>query len=157
VKKNKLHQILYLLLLITIIFNLSHGQAEEVKKFLTLKNNEVNLRLGPSFEYPVKLIYKKKYLPVIITDKSETWRKIKDFENNSGWIHVSQLSKKKSAINITQNSVMYKKPSIYSKPLARLEIGRLVLIKKCKIKWCKINSGNFSGWILENYLWGKIN
>ncbi len=156
-KKNKLHQILYLLLLITIIFNLSHGQAEEVKKFLTLKNNEVNLRLGPSFEYPVKLIYKKKYLPVIITDKSETWRKIKDFENNSGWIHVSQLSKKKSAINITQNSVMYKKPSIYSKPLARLEIGRLVLIKKCKIKWCKINSGNFSGWILENYLWGKIN
>ena len=128
-----------------------------LKKFLTLKNNEVNLRLGPSFEYPVKLIYKKKYLPVIITDKSETWRKIKDFENNSGWIHVSQLSKKKSAINITQNSVMYKKPSIYSKPLARLEIGRLVLIKKCKIKWCKINSGNFSGWILENYLWGKIN
>ena len=52
------------------------------------------MRSGPSFDHPIKLIYKKKYLPVIILDKFETWREIKDFENNSGWIHVSQLSKK---------------------------------------------------------------
>ena len=62
-------------------------------------------------------------------DKSETWRKIKDFYNNSGWIHVSQLSKKKSAINIKNYSI-YKKPTIYSKPIVKLEIGRLVLIRK---------------------------
>tara|TARA_B100001123_G_scaffold190202_1_gene217027 strand:+ start:5103 stop:5570 length:468 start_codon:yes stop_codon:yes gene_type:complete len=127
------------------------------KNFLSLRNDEVNLRQGPSFEYPVKLIYKKKYLPVVIIDKSETWRQIKDFENNSGWIHISQLSKKKSAINTKNNSIIYNKASIYSKPIARLEIGRLVLVKKCKVKWCKIVSGNFNGWILESYLWGKIN
>ena len=38
----------------------------KIEIFLSLKNNEVNLRQGPSFEYPIKLIYKKKYLPVII-------------------------------------------------------------------------------------------
>ena len=69
--------------------------ANEEINFLSLKNNEVNVRLGPSKEYPVKFIYKKKYLPLEILDNSETWRKIKDFENNSGWIHISQLSKKK--------------------------------------------------------------
>jgi len=124
---------------------------------LSLRNNEVNLRQGPSFKYPIKLIYKKKYLPVIILDKSETWRKISDFENNSGWIHISQLSKKKSAINIKKNSILYKKSTIYSKPIAKLESGRLVLIKKCKAKWCKITSGDYGGWILKNTLWGKIN
>ena len=113
------------------------------------------MRQGPSFEYPIKLIYKKKYLPVIILDKSETWRKIRDFENNSGWIHVSQLSKKKSAINIKNNSIIYKKPTIYSKPIARLEVGRLVIIKRCKLKWCKIITGDFNGWIKKKYLWGK--
>ena len=123
---------------------------------MTLKNDEVNLRLGPSFEYPIKLIYKKKYLPVIILDKSETWRKIKDFENNSGWVHISQLSKKKSALNIKKNCVIYKNPSMYSKPVAKLEIGRLMLIKKCETKWCKITSGSYGGWILKNSLWGKI-
>ena len=122
-----------------------------------MKNNEVNLRQGPSFEYPIKLIYKKKYLPVIVIDRSETWRKINDFENNSGWIHISQLSKKKSAINKKNNSIIYKRSTIFSKPIAKLETGRLVLIKKCNIKWCKINSGEYSGWIEKNHLWGKVN
>ena len=115
------------------------------------------MRQGPSFEYPIKLVYNKKYLPVIILDKSGPWRKIKDFENNTGWIHTVLLSKKKSAINTKNNSVLYKKPTIYSKPIAKLESGRLVLIKKCKEKWCKITTGDFSGWIKKNYLWGKIN
>ena len=128
--------------------------AEEY--FLTLRNETVNLRQGPSFEYPIKLIYKKKYLPVIIIDKSETWRKILDFESNSGWIHVSQLSKRKSAINIKKNSILYKKSTIYSKPIAKIEIGRLIFIKKCKIKWCKIISGTYEGWVYKNSLWGKI-
>ncbi len=67
----------------------------EEKYFLTLRNDEVNLRQGPSFEHPVKILYKKKYLPVLVIDISDNFRKIKDHENNSGWIHISQLSKKK--------------------------------------------------------------
>ena len=63
--------------------------------FLTLRNDKVNLRQGPSFEYPIKILYKKKFLPVIIQDKYGNFKKIKDHENNSGWIHISQLSKKK--------------------------------------------------------------
>ena len=153
IKKNSLFLIILIYL---FFFTNSLSFANNDVYFLSLKNNEVNLRQGPSFEYPIKLIYKKKYLPVIIIDKSETWRQIKDFKNNSGWIHISQLSKKRSAINIIKNSVIYKKYSIYSKPIAKLEIGRLVLIDKCKIKWCKVNSGNYSGWILKDRLWGKI-
>ena len=133
-----------------IIFLFSKTFAKDKTIFLSLKNNEVNLRQGPSFEYPIKLVYKKKYLPIMILDKSETWRQIKDFKNNSGWIHISQLSKKKSGINTENNSVMYKKPTIYSKPIAKLEIGRLVLIKKCNLIWCKITSDSFSGCIKKN-------
>ena len=147
----------FLTLFFLTLFFISESTSNESKNFLSLKNNEVNLRQGPSFEYPIKLIYKKKYLPVIILDKSETWREIKDFNNNSGWIHISQLSKRKSALNFENNSILYKKPTIYSKPIAKLENGRLVLIKKCNLKWCKITSGNFDGWIKKNYLWGKIN
>ena len=155
-RKNNNHYLIIFVLFFLILFFFPKSFANESKKFLSLKNNEVNLRQGPSFEYPVKFIYKKKYLPIEILDKSETWRKIKDFENNSGWIHVSQLSKKKSAINIKNNSILYKKSTIYSEPIAKLEIGRLVLIKKCNLKWCKIISGGFKGWIFKDSLWGKI-
>ena len=59
--------------------------------FLTLRYNKVNLRQGPSREYPVKIFYKKKFLPVLIQDQSDNFRKIRDHENNTGWIHISQL------------------------------------------------------------------
>ena len=156
-KKINRNLIFVIFLFFSTLFFFNKLFANENIRFLSLKNSEVNLRQGPSFKHPVKLIYKKKYLPILILNKSETWRKTKDFENNSGWIHISQLSRKKSALNIKNNSVMYKKPTIYSKPIAKLEVGRLVLIKKCKEKWCKITSGNFSGWIKKKYLWGKIN
>ena len=155
-EKNNRHYLIILVLFFSILFFISRSFANESINFLSLKNNEVNLRQGPSFEYPIKFIYKKKYLPIEVLDESETWRKIRDFENNSGWIHTSQLSKKKTAICIKNNSVIYKKPTIFSKPIAKLEIGRLVLIKRCKVKWCKIASGGFNGWIYKNSLWGKI-
>ena len=156
-KKSNKYYLILLVLFFSILFFLQDSFAKDDINFLSLKKDEVNLRQGPSFEYPIKLIYKKKYLPVIILDKSGSWKKIKDFENNTGWIHTVLLSKKKSAINIKNNSVLYKKPTIFSKPIAKLETGRLMLIKKCKVKWCKINSGDYGGWILKNTLWGKIN
>lgn len=122
--------------------------------FLTLRNEKVNLRQGPSFEYPIKLFYKKKFLPVLIQDKSENFRKIRDHENNTGWIHISQLSKKKAAITIEDNLIIFSKPSIYSKPSALLKKGRLCKIKKCKEDWCKVQVENFKGWVKKDGLWG---
>ena len=62
----------------------------------------------------------------------------------------------KSAINIKNNLLIFSQPKIYSKPIAKLEKGRLVLIKKCKENWCKVNTDNFLGWVKKENLWGKI-
>ena len=122
--------------------------------FLTLRNDKVNLRQGPSFDYPVKIFYKKKFLPVLIQDKSENFRNIRDHENNSGWIHISQLSKKKAAITTDDDLILFSNSTIYSNPVALLKKGRLVRINKCKDNWCKINSGKFKGWLQRKSLWG---
>ena len=124
--------------------------------FLTLRNEKVNLRQGPSFEYPIKIFYKKKHLPVLVQDKYSNFRKIRDHENNSGWIHVSQLSKKKAAINIDEKTIVFKNPTIYSKPLVILKKGKLCLIIKCKNEWCKIKVGKYKGWVKNENLWGRL-
>ena len=95
-------------------------------------------------------------MPVLVQDKSENFRKIRDHENNSGWIHISQLSKKKAAIVVDKNSYIYSKDTVYSKPLAIAEIGKLLLVKKCKNEWCKITDKKVTGWIKSKYLWGKL-
>ena len=144
-------------LIIVYIFNPFNSAANEKINFLSLKKGKVNVRQGPSFDYPIKFIYKKKYLPVVIVDTSDSWRKIRDHKNNLGWIHISQLSKTKSAISLKNNIILYKKPTIYSKPTAKVESGRLFIVKKCKDVWCKVESGNYIGWIYKINLWGKFN
>ena len=124
--------------------------------FLTLRNDKVNLRQGPSFDYPVKIFYKKKFLPVLVQDQSDNFRKIRDHENNSGWIHISQLSKKKAAIVIEDELIMFSSSTIYSNPIALLKKGRLVKIKKCSDNWCKAISGDFKGWLKKESLWGLL-
>tara|TARA_A100001037_G_scaffold243609_1_gene224326 strand:+ start:1467 stop:1913 length:447 start_codon:yes stop_codon:yes gene_type:complete len=124
--------------------------------FLTLRNDIVNLRQGPSFEYPVKLFYKKKFLPVIVQDEYENFRKIRDHENNTGWVHISQLSKKKAAITIMEDQLIFKRPSIYSKPSAILKKGKLCRIHKCIDEWCKISVEKYKGWVKKEILWGLL-
>ena len=146
-------------LVILIIFfttSFSNVFAQEEEYFRMLKNNEVNVRYGPGFDYPIKFIYKKKYLPIKIIDKKENFRRIIDLKNNSGWIHTSQLRKNKSFI-LLENQLLFTKPTKYSKPILKISKGRLLIAKKCKKKWCKVKTDDYLGWILKENLWGKIN
>ena len=127
--------------------------AIENNYFLSLKNNKVNVRYGPGFDYPIKYIYKKKFLPVKIIDKKENFRKIIDHKKNSGWVHHIMLKKSKSFI-VLKNKILFRKPSYFSKPIAKLNIGRLLILKKCNNEWCKVETDEFTGWIDKKNLWG---
>ena len=140
----------YLLILILIFFPL-YVFSEET--FLSLKKNKVNVRYGPGFEYPIKYIYKKINLPIKQIDKKENFRRIIDLKNNSGWIHVSQLKKVNSIIPKT-DKVLFSKPTNFSKPLAKIEKGRVLLVQKCNNNWCKIKTDSFKGWIKIENSWG---
>ena len=122
--------------------------------YLMLKNSKVNVRMGPGLDYPVKFIYKKKYLPVKVIDKKENFRKVIDHKKNSGWIHISQLKKVNSVI-VLSNRILFKKPTFNSKPIANIESGKLFVLEKCKKNWCKVSSQNYSGWINIDNVWGK--
>ena len=128
--------------------------ASENNYFLMLKNKEVNVRYGPGFDYPIKYIYKKKYLPIKVIDKKENFRRIIDFKNNNGWIHTSQLKKNKSFV-LLEDQILFSSPTKYSKPILKIAKGRLLLVKKCKKKWCRVKTQDYLGWIRTNNIWGK--
>ena len=144
-----------LIILITFVFFQVFSVSSE-DKFLSLKKNKVNVRYGPGFDFPVKYIYKKINLPIKQIDKKENFRRIIDYKKNSGWIHISQLKKANSVI-VIEDKILFKKPTIFSEPLANIKKGRLLIIKKCEKDWCKIESENFKGWVDKKNLWGMIN
>ena len=106
-------------------------------KFLSLKKNNTKVNL------PVKQI-----------DEKENWRRVIFLDNNSGWIHWSQLKPSNSIITI-EEEILFKKPSDFSEPLARLEKGRLLVINKCKDNWCNITTDDYKGWVKIKDVWGS--
>ena len=143
--------------ILIIFFALSFfsiAAAENI--FISLKKNKVNVRYGPSLESPVKYIYKKINLPIKQIDRKENFRRIIDHKKNSGWIHISQLRKSNSLI-VLEDKIVFNKNSKFSKPLFKLEKGRLVILKKCISNWCKIKSDNYTGWMQIKNSWGEGN
>ena len=134
-----------------LIFFVSCNATAET--FLSLKKNKVNVRYGPSFASDVKYVYKKINLPLKQIDKKENFRRIIDIKNNSGQIHISQLKNNTSVIS-TDLKILFKKPSSFAKPIAQLKKGRLLIVKECKKKWCKVETGKFTGWVDKENLWG---
>ena len=143
----------YFLILISFFFTFNVFSEET---FLSLKKDKVNVRYGPSFESPIKFVYKKVNLPIKQIDKKENWRRIIDLKNNSGWIHWSQLKTNNSIIPL-KDKILFKKPSIFSRPVAKIKKGRIMIVQKCEEEWCKIKTGKFKGWIKKKDVWGQIN
>ena len=141
------------IVIIFLLFFIPIAAAEEI--FLSLKKNKVNVRYGPSFESPVKFIYNKIDLPIKLIDKKENWRRILDVKNNSGWIHSSQLKPINSIITLS-DKILFMKPTIFSKPIAKIKKGRVLIIQNCQTNWCKIKTDNIKGWIERKNLWGKV-
>ncbi len=146
-----LHKIIFLL--ISSFFYLSNCLANEV--FVSLKKDKVNVRYGPSLESPIKYVYKKINLPIKQIDKNENFRRIIDIKNNSGWIHVSQLKQINSIIPL-KDKILFQEPSNFSKPLAKIKKGRILIVKKCEENWCLIKTSKFKGWIKNTHVWGKL-
>ena len=144
------------LIFFLLTFSFDEVAFAENNYFLMLKNKKVNVRYGPDLNSPIKYIYKKKFLPVKVIDKKENFRRIIDIKNNSGWIHTSQLSKIKSFI-LLEDKTLFSKPTKYSKPILIISKGRLLLVKKCKAKWCKVKTKKYIGWLEAKNVWGSIN
>ena len=144
---------LIILIIYALLFSFSIN-AEEV--YLSLKKNKVNVRYGPSFESPVKFVYKKINLPIKLIDKKENWRRVIDLKNNSGWIHSSQLKPNNSIIPL-EEKILFRKPTLFSKPLAKIQKGKVLIIQKCLNGWCKIKANKFKGWVKTDNIWGKVN
>ena len=143
---------LYFLILLWIFFPFNVFANDT---FLSLKKDKVNVRYGPSFSFPIKYVYKKINLPIKQIDEKENFRRIIDFKKNTGWIHISQLKKINSVI-ASKRKILFKKPSVFSEPIANIEAGRLLVVQKCKKNWCRVKTGNVKGWIDKKNLWGVV-
>jgi SH3-like domain-containing protein len=128
-----------------------------VPRFVTLKSGKVNVRRGPSSEYPVAWVYQRKGYPVEITAEFENWRRVRDVDGQEGWILMQMLSGKRFAVVVpgkAAHAALYNSKAGDAAIVAKLSGGVLSSIEECDGQWCGFTSGDYEGYILQTQLWG---
>jgi len=145
---------LYLSLFFSIISSACGAEKNFAPRFVSLRPNEVNARVGPGPNYPIDWIYLKAGLPIEVIAEFDTWRKIRDVAGTESWVHQSMLSPKRHALIQGGEAFMYATESTKSQPLVRLQQGVVVELLKCRGDWCQVRIYDFKGWIQRAFLWG---
>ena len=127
----------------------------EIPRYVSLKSNDANIRVGPGKNYPIEIKYIKKNYPLKVIDEYAEWRKVEDFRKNIGWIHKSLISGMRTGIVLSKDN---KKIELFNtfegNIVGEIGQGNIINLEKCKIDSCLISKGNFRGWIDKKYIWG---
>ncbi|MBL0318062.1 MAG: SH3 domain-containing protein [Alphaproteobacteria bacterium] len=121
--------------------------------FVVIKPGEANLRRGPSVRYPVKTVYHLKGYPLEVIGEFDHWLKVRDRDNESGWLHENLLSRRRAAMTLKPMYLFYR-PQGDAPVTARLEPHVVTNIVSCHDDWCHVKGDGYDGWIVRQYLWG---
>ena len=131
-----------------------------IPRHVSLRSDKVYVRSGPGMRYPIQWIYKRRDMPVQVTREFGTWRRIKDFEGEEGWVHQSLLSSRRfGLVTEAEDTVfLFRRPDAKALRRARIEPGVIVRFEEdetvCKDGWCRVSADGFKGWVEEKKLWG---
>jgi len=127
-------------------------------RFVSLKSDHVNVRVGPHKDNEVRWVYTRSRLPVEITAEFENWRRVRDSEGSEGWVYHSLLSGRRTAVvNMkvkTELASLYHRADAASAVVARLQEGVITQVKSCEVGWCQVSGRGFEGFIEQERLWG---
>lgn len=129
-----------------------------IPRFVSLRADEVNLRTGPGIRYPIDWVYQRRGLPVEVIDEFEAWRRIRDREGTTGWVHQSMLSAERTAVVIGERRMLRQTAAAQSEAVAWLEPGVIVSLQRCAEVWCEAvaleGGDSYRGWIGKDEIWG---
>lgn len=130
------------------------GSGAEIPRFMSLKSDEANMRIGPSFEHRIRYRYQRRGYPVKVIAEFEYWRKIIDHEGNTGWMHLSILSGKRMAMIRNNRSGLHRQANASSPLVAYAESGAILQLDSCSQGWCRVSTPELRGWISRDLIWG---
>ena len=147
--------IFFLCLSLNLHGNTGSVTGLEIPRFVSLKSNDVNIRVGPSINYPIKLKYVFQNLPVEIIDEFDVWRKLRDHEGNIGWVHKSLIKGQRYILIFgkdNRDSNLFSRPN--GKVIGSIKNNNVLELKSCTLYWCKVSKDSVSGWVLKKNIWG---
>lgn len=128
--------------------------GQPVPRFVSLKHEETNCRLGPSSRHPIRYVFRRKGAPMLVIAESvDHWRKLRDAAGDECWAHRVTL-RAQTHVQATDETVLRKKPAADAEASATLGPGVLARIDARKDAWLKVSAGGAQGWVAASAVFG---
>jgi len=143
------------LLALMLLATPASAQEREVPYWASLREGEVNMRVGPSENFPIDWVYRRQGLPVKVLRINQGWRLVEDPEGTQGWMVARLLTPDRGAIVVGEGlAEMHEAADSGARVLWRAEPGVVGALGDCDDAWCEFAVGSRKGWILAARLWG---
>jgi SH3-like domain-containing protein len=129
-------------------------ETKAAPHFASLRAEKVNLRSGPSEDFPIQWVFKRRGLPVEIVASFDIWRKIHAFDGTEGWVNQQMLTGRRSVLITCTTRNLHHDPDLGSGVVAQFEPGVVAAMSHCNPTWCELKAGGYKGWLKRDELWG---
>lgn len=125
-----------------------------IPRYVSLKSNDVNVRVGPGKRYPIRYVYNRARLPVEIVEEFAHWRKVRDYDGSVGWVHKGMVDGTRTALIMDKPQNLYAKPEVTAQPILRAEPMVIGQLHECAPDWCRMEINGRNAWIRKADIWG---
>ena len=135
----------------------SVAQAQDKKPpyWASIASGQAMMRTGPARNYPGTWLYQRRDLPIRVVKTYPNWRLVEDPDGVRGWMLVTLLSDRRTAIvKKGDPRAVRTEPSDSAKVRYLAEQGVVGRIDKCRDGWCRIAIGKKQGYISNRDIWG---
>lgn len=130
------------------------GGDRPLPRFVSLRAPKVNLRTGPGVRYPIEWVYARTGVPLEVIDEFDTWRRVRDWQGSTGWVHQSMLTGERGAMVIGGQRLLRREPREDASGVALVEPGVIGRLSRCRESWCRIEVKGFEGWLRREEFYG---
>lgn len=139
------------------------GSGLPVPRFVSLKSDRVNLRNGPSTEYPTGWVFRRAGLPLEVIKEYDAWRQVRDAEGTTGWVLQTLLSGRRTGLVLPweikrgkpkPQVPLYEGDSASARVVVNVEAGVIANLIGCDGRWCRVSVENYAGYVEQKKLWG---
>ena len=131
------------------------AQEKTPPYWASIASGEAMMRTGPAKTYPGIWLYKRRDLPVRVLKVFPNWRLIEDPDGAKGWMLVTLLSDRRTAI-VKPGAArsLHERPDAGSRVSFKVEPGVVGHLDRCGDGWCELTVGKQAGFVRFDDIWG---
>ena len=139
---------------LALLFPFLLAPAALAQEMVSVDRAEINMRSGAGTEHPSMWLLSRGY-PLIVTARKDKWLKVKDFENDQGWVYGPLTADKPHFVVKSSTANIRSGPGTRYKVVGKAAYGEVLRRVERRAKWAKVRTAaGLTGWVSRSLLWG---